>query len=94
MVRSEIIKKLSDLNPSIFRRDITKCVDLIVAKLIRELSSGSRIELRDLGIFYTKLRKSRTARNPKTGDKVNVPDKKFVRFKMSRSLRKEINKGE
>tara|TARA_B100001996_G_scaffold210287_1_gene161372 strand:+ start:9078 stop:9362 length:285 start_codon:yes stop_codon:yes gene_type:complete len=94
MVRSEIIQKLCDLNPNLYRKDITKCVDLIVAKLIRELSSGSRIELRDLGIFYTKLRKSRTARNPKTGDKVNVPDKKFVRFKMSRSLRKEINKGE
>ena len=94
MVRSEIIQKLCDLNPNLYRKDITKCVDLIVAKLIRELSSGSRIELRDLGIFYTKLRKSRTARNPKTGDKVNVPDKKYVRFKMSRSLRKEINKGE
>ena len=93
MVRSEIIQKLCDLNPNIFRRDITKCVDLIVKKLIRELSSGSRIELRDLGIFYIKLRKPRTARNPKTGDKVDVPEKKFVRFKMSKLVRKEINKG-
>ena len=94
MVRSEIIKKLSDLNPSIFRRDITKCVDLIVKKLIRELSSGSRIELRDLGIFYTKLRKSRIARNPSTGEQIFTTEKRLVGFKMSRSLRKEINKGE
>ena len=94
MVRSEIIQKLCDLNPNIFRRDITKCVDLIVAKLIKELSSGNRCEMRSFGIFYTKLRKSRTARNPKTGDKVFVPEKKFVRFKMVQSVRKEINKGE
>tara|TARA_B100000029_G_scaffold504739_1_gene584131 strand:+ start:511 stop:792 length:282 start_codon:yes stop_codon:yes gene_type:complete len=92
MVRSEIIQKLCDLNPNIFRRDITKCVDLIVAKLIKELSSGNRCEMRSFGIFYIKLRKSRTARNPKTGDKINVPEKKFVRFKGSKSLRKEMNK--
>ena len=93
MVRSEIIQKLCDLNPNIFRRDITKCVDLIVEKLILELSSGNRCEMRSFGIFYTKIRKARTARNPKTGDKVNVPEKRFVRFKMSKSVKKEINKG-
>ena len=92
MVRSEIIQKLCDLNPNIFRRDITKCVDLIVEKLIRELSLGNRCEMRSFGIFYIKLRKARIARNPKTGDKVDVPEKKFVRFKMSKSVRKEINK--
>ena len=94
MVRSKIIQKLCDLNPSIFRRDITRCVDLIVEKLIRELSSGNRCEMRSFGIFYIKLRKSRVARNPKTGDRVDVPEKKFVRFKMSKSVRKEINKEE
>ena len=94
MVRSEIIQKLCDLNPNIFRKDITKCVDLIVEKLISELSSGSRCEIRSFGIFYIKLRKPRMAQNPKTGDRVDVPEKKFVRFKMSKSVRKEINKEE
>jgi integration host factor subunit beta len=48
--------------------------------------------MRSFGIFYVKLRKPRVARNPKTGGRVDVPEKKFVRFKMSKLVRKEINK--
>ena len=91
MVKSEIIQRLCDLNPNIFRRDIIRCVDLIIKKLTFELSSGNRCELRSFGIFDVKLRKARIARNPKTGEKINIREKKFIHFKMSKLIKKEIN---
>ena len=61
-------------------------------KEIRQtLKKGERVELRGFGIFYTNIQKSRISRNPKTGEKINTPEKKTIHFKMSKDLFKKIN---
>ena len=52
---------------------------------------GERVELRGFGIFSTNIQKARISRNPKTGEKVNTPQKKTIHFKMSKDLFKKLN---
>ena len=49
------------------------------------------MELRGFGMFSTKIQKTRISRNPKTGEKVNTPEKRIIHFKMSKDLFKKIN---
>lgn len=55
--------------------------------LVKELASGSRLEFRGFGVFDTKLRKGRKARNPKTGGSVSVPVKRVVTFKSGKDMK-------
>ena len=57
----------------------------------KSLKRGERIELRGFGIFSTNTQKSRISRNPKTGEKVNTPEKKTIHFKMAKEMFKKIN---
>ena len=52
------------------------------------------MKLRDFGIFSTNIQKARISRNPKTGEKVNTPEKRTIHFKMSKELFKKLNNGE
>ena len=52
------------------------------------------MELRGFGVFSTNIQKARISRNPKTGEKVNTPEKKTIHFKMSKDLFKKINNNE
>ncbi len=52
------------------------------------------MELRGFGIFYTNKQKARISRNPKTGEKVNTPEKKTIHFKMSKDLFRKLNDEE
>ena len=60
----------------------------------KALRKGDRVELRGFGIFYTNTQKARISRNPKTGAKVNTPEKKTIHFKMSKELFKKLNNEE
>ena len=55
------------------------------------LKNDERVELRGWGVFFTKNQRSKTSRNPKTGEKVIVEEKKSINFKMSKDLFSEIN---
>ena len=55
------------------------------------LKNNERVEIRGWGVFSSKSQKSKTARNPRTGEKVIVDEKKSISFKMSNDLFKEIN---
>jgi integration host factor subunit beta len=55
------------------------------------LQSGDKIEIRGFGSFRIRQRKPRTGRNPKTGDKVEVPAKRVPYFKPSKELRDLVN---
>ena len=57
---------------------------------ISKLSANDRIEFRGFGTFGVKKRKARTARNPKTGEQVNVPARKTVYFKAGRELKEKV----
>ena len=58
------------------------------------LKKGNRVELRGFGTWSTHIQKARISRNPKTGDKVNTPEKKTIHFKMAKELFDKVNKVE
>ena len=92
MVKSELIIRLSEMNPHLFHRDIERIVTTIFDEITKSLSRGNRVELRGFGAFSVKERPARVARNPRTGESVKV-DHKFVPvFKTGKELRISLNK--
>jgi integration host factor subunit beta len=73
------------------RRDGEIIVDTLFESVIGALKSGDKIEIRGFGSFRTRQRNSRVGRNPKTGEKVDVPAKKVPFFKPSKELRDLVN---
>ena len=94
MIRSELIQKIADENPHLFQRDVERIVNTIFEEITDALANGDRVELRGFGVFYTNIQKARISRNPKTGEKVNTPEKKTIHFKMSKDLFKKLNDNE
>ena len=93
-VKSKLLKQLSDNYPNFLKKDLEKFSNIIFNEIKRTLKRGDRVELRGFGIFYTNIQKARISRNPKTGDKVNTPEKKTIHFKMSKDLFKKLNNEE
>ena len=94
IVKSEHLKQLSINYPNFLKKDLEKFTNIILNEIKRALKRGDRVELRGFGVFYTNLQKSRISRNPKTGEKVNTPEKKTINFKMSKDLFKKLNNEE
>ena len=93
-VKSTLLKQLSKSYPNFLKKDLEKFTDIILNEVKRALKRGDRVELRGFGIFYTNIQKARISRNPKTGEKVNTPEKKTIHFKMSKDLFKKLNNEE
>ena len=74
-----------------FKKDLEKFTNIILSEIKRALKRGDRVELRGFGVFSTNIQKARISRNPKTGEKVNTPEKKTIHFKMSKDLFKKLN---
>ena len=94
IVKSKILKQLSDNYPNFLKKDLEKFVNVILIEIKKALKRGERVELRGFGIFHTNIQKARISRNPKTGEKVNTPQKKTIHFKMSKDLFKKLNNEE
>ena len=94
IVKSKLLKQISRNYPNFLKRDLDKFTNIILEEIKNTLKRGERVELRGFGIFSIHLQKSRISRNPKTGDKVNTPEKKTIHFKMAKELFKKINKDE
>ena len=94
IVKSKLLKELSKNYPNFLKKDIEKYTDIILNEIKRALKKGDRVELRGFGVFYTNIQKARISRNPKTGEKVNTPEKKTIHFKMSKDLFKKLNDEE
>jgi|TARA_B110000003_G_C16399348_1_gene437640 integration host factor subunit beta len=94
IVKSKLLKKLTDNYPNFLKKDLEKFTDIILNEIKLALKRGDRVELRDFGIFSTNIQKARISRNPKTGEKVNTPEKRTIHFKMSKELFKKLNNGE
>ena len=91
IVKSKLLKQLSKNYPNFLKKDLEKFTNIILKEIKETLKRGERVELRGFGVFYTKLQKARISRNPKTGEKVNTPEKKTINFKMSKDLFKILN---
>lgn len=91
LVKSKIIKQLSSNYPNFLNKNLSKLVDIIISNMENSLSRNERVELRDIFIIETKIQKARISRNPKTNQKVKVPEKKTVHFKISKKWFKDLN---
>ena len=94
IVKSKLLKQISNNYPNFLKKDLDKFIDIILNEIKRALKREDRVELRGFGVFYTNIQKARISRNPKTGEKVNTPEKKTIHFKMSKDLFKKINNEE
>ena len=94
IVKSNLLKQLSNNYPNFLKKDLEKFTDIILIEIKKSLRRGDRVELRGFGVFSTKIQKARISRNPKTGEKVNTPQKKTIHFKMSKDLFKKLNDEE
>ena len=94
IVKSALLKQLSKNYPNFLKKDLNKFTDIILDEIKRALKRGDRVELRGFGVFFTNLQKARISRNPKTGEKVNTPEKKTIHFKMSKDLFNKLNNNE
>ena len=94
IVKSKLLKQLSDSYPNFLKKDLSKFIDIILNEIKRALKRGDRVELRGFGIFSTNIQKARISRNPKTGERVNTPEKKTIHFKMAKELFKKLNNEE
>ena len=94
IVKSKLIKQLSIDYPNFLKKDLEKFTNIILSEIKRALKRGDRVELRGFGVFSAKTQKARISRNPKTGEKVDTPEKKTIHFKMSKDLFKKLNNNE
>jgi integration host factor subunit beta len=90
--RAELIKYLKQKNPQLNKSELENVIDIFIKKIVKALSDGERIELRGFGAFFIKKIKEKfSARNPKTGELIYIPEKNKVRFRASKKLKKIIN---
>ena len=92
MSKQEIIKKLKQKNPSLNQSEIEIVIDTFSESILRALKDKKNIELRKFGTFFVKkIKEKYSARNPKTGKLIYVPEKNKVRFRPSKKLKEFIN---
>lgn len=91
MTKKDIIMRIADetgLKQIHVKEVVQRTFDIIV----ENLSEGKKVELRNFGIFKVKTRKGRVGRNPRTGESVNIPDKKVVSFKAGMKMKVDVKK--
>ncbi len=92
MSRQEIIKKLKEKNPKLNYSELEYILDIFSEKIEKALISEKSVELRGFGTFFTKrIKEKYSARNPRTGEIIYVPEKNKVRFRASKKLKHLIN---
>jgi len=84
MTKADLIDEVSRL-AELTRKDSEVIVEAIFDSVVRSLRAGDKIEIRGFGSFRTRQRKARMGRNPKTGEKVEVPAKRFLSSNPARS---------
>ena len=93
MVKSELVHKLCDMHVNILRRDMVKIVEIITSEIVEALCRNEAVELRGFGRFKTIDRKARIGRNPKNSELVKIPEKKAIKWKMSKTFFNRLNKN-
>jgi len=72
------------------KKEAKTVLEAFNAKIIEVLKSEKKVKLPGLGIFVVKLRKARTGRNPKTGETIQIPEKKVVKFRVAKDVKKQV----
>ena len=98
MTKSELMLRLAELvaaqkGTQLVAKDVEQSVKVLVDTMTRSLAKGQRIEIRGFGSFDLNHRPARVGRNPKTGDKVEVPEKYVPHFKPGKELRERVDQA-
>jgi integration host factor subunit beta len=89
ITKKELIDRIAERTQA--KRVTVKCIiQAFLDEITRELSENNRLEFRDFGVFETRTRAARVAQNPKTLERVEVPAKRTVKFKMGRLMRENL----
>ncbi|MBG1233944.1 integration host factor subunit beta [Aestuariivirga litoralis] len=91
MIKSELVLKIAEKNPHLYHRDVERIVNRVFDEIINTMKDGNRVELRGFGAFSVKERRARTGRNPRTGESVEVTEKRVPFFKTGKELRNRLN---
>ena len=91
MIKSELIKHLTEKNPHLYHQDLERVVNIILDEMISALKNDGRVEIRGFGSFTVKSRNGRIGRNPRTGTAVTVDAKRIPAFRCSRDLVRRLN---
>ena len=83
VVKSDLIKELSNNYPNFIRKDLIKLFNIVLEEMQNSLKRGERVELRDIFTIESRIQKARISRNPKTGEKIQTPEKKTIHYKMA-----------
>ena len=92
--KSDLLKNLKNSYINFYSKDLEKVINIFFKEIKEALHKGERCEIRGFGSFSTRIQKARISRNPKTGEKVETPQKKSIHFKMAKELFKKINNNE
>ena len=93
MIKQDIVDNVAKAT-GLTKVEVEAVLNESFSEIISALSNNEKIELRGFGTFSVKHRLPKKARNPKTGEKVNTPEKKTIHFKMSKDLFKKLNNNE
>ncbi len=91
MTKSDLIARLAERFPQLIAKDADFAVTMILDETAEALVKGDRIEIRGFGSFSLNYRPPRVGRNPKSGDKVDVPEKWVPHFKAGKELRERVD---
>ena len=91
MTRSELVARLHFRVPTLTHDDAKSVVDLILEAITRSLVADSRVEIRGFGSFSLSYRQPRIGRNPRSGEKVQVPGKCVLYFKAGKGMREGVD---
>ena len=90
ITKKELISRIAERTQA-KRVLVKRVVQTFLDEIIAELCDNNRLEFRDFGVFEIRTRAARVAQNPKTLDRVTVPAKRTVKFKMGRLMRQNLS---
>ena len=93
MIRSQLLQKMCNLHPNILRKDMEKIFEIIFDEFKNAFNRNENVEIRGFGTYKIIKRKARIGRNPKNSEIVQIPEKKAVKWKMSKALFNRLNKN-
>ncbi|MFQ5410725.1 MAG: HU family DNA-binding protein [Phycisphaerae bacterium] len=90
VTKKELIDRIADKTGN-KRVVVKRIIQTFLDEIIEELGQGNRLEFRDFGVFECKIRAARVAQNPKTLERVQVPEKRTVKFKVGRIMKEKLS---
>jgi integration host factor subunit beta len=91
MTKSDLVQMLSEKLTTLTKKECEVIVDTVFQNMRDALQRGEKIEIRGFGSFTVRVRRAKEGRNPKTGEKVFIPEKRIPFFKVGKELREMVN---